>query len=163
MKWDRWQSTDKGRGREKEQKEKSSVMQTCDKKLQSEEKQQSPSAEGVSQQCRQCICASPRAENREEVPGETTQQPRGERVPRAQVQPQSLQLLGALSERSSRVRLEHSCLCALRGTRAPRAQAEGAGWQNSTETASPQNTPKSHILQGKEKVKRQTTERRRLA
>lgn len=28
VKWDRWQSTDKGRGKEKEQKEKSSMMQT---------------------------------------------------------------------------------------------------------------------------------------
>lgn len=97
--WDRWQSTDKGRGKEQEQKEKSSMMQTCDKKLQSEEKQQSPSAEGVSQQCRQCICASPRphAESQEEIPGgKRTQQPPDEGVPRAQVQPQSLQLLGAL-------------------------------------------------------------------
>lgn len=35
VKWDRWQSTDKEeRGKEKEQKEESCMMQTCDKTLQ---------------------------------------------------------------------------------------------------------------------------------
>lgn len=93
VKWDRWQSTDKGREKEKEQKEKSSMMQTCDKKLQSEEKQQSPRAEGVSQQCRQCICASPRREPGGDSRGKDTAASR-RAEPRAQVQLQSLQLLG---------------------------------------------------------------------
>lgn len=129
MKWDRWQSTDKGRGKEKEQKEESSMMQTCDKKLQSKEKQQSPSAEGVWQQCRQCICASPcaglgctlRARRRFQGEGHGSLQGKRHSSPQASVCPgprcsRNPFSSSELSGRSSRVGLQRSCLCALRGT-----------------------------------------------
>lgn len=85
----------------------------------------------------------------------------------AQVQPQPLQLLRALSEKSRSIRLMCSCLHACVRTRY-RAPSHHRHWlkgrlTNFTETPSPQNSLESFILRGKEKVKRQTTERRELA
>lgn len=172
MKWDRQQSTDKERGNEKEQEEESCMMQTCDKKLQKQGKQQPPCAECISQQCRECIYAYPCAElcctpqTRRRFLGKgCSLQP--SICHGAQVQPQPLRVLGAHSEKSRSVVPVHSCLCVCvcARCRAPsnHRQSLKGRLANSTKTASPQTSLKSFILQGKEKVKRQTTERRRLA
>lgn len=118
VKWDRWQPTDKGRGKQRDQKEKSSMMQTRDKKLQNEHQQQSPSAEGVWQRADNAAApphtlGSAAHGEQEEIPGERTRQAPGRvcRGPRCSCNPSSRSQLfqkGAAGSGSSIAASGHS-------------------------------------------------------
>lgn len=112
VKWDRWLSTDKGKGKEKEQKEKSSMMQTVIR-----------SSRAAVPQRRGCLAAVqtmhlclPTLRARRRFQGEKGHSSLQARLcpgPRCSRNPSSC---SELSERSSRLGLQHCCLCALRGT-----------------------------------------------
>lgn len=163
MKGDRQKPTDKeGRGKEKEQKAESCMMQTCDNKLQKRGKAAASSAEylGAVQRMHLCIptCRALLHAANQGIPAERTQ-PQPSMCHGVQVLPQHFPLLRAPKG------------AGVSGLRAPASVHTHCGapshhWHRlkgrlakSTTTASPPNSLKAFILQGKEEVKRQTTER----
>lgn len=105
--------------------------------------------------------------NQEEIPGERMQ-PSAKHVPRgpgaAATTPAAQSSLRTEQEHQAHVLLS-LCMCVRTRYRTPSHHRHWLKGRltNFTKTPSPQNSLESFILWGKEKVKRQTTERRELA
>lgn len=134
------------------------------KRSRSEEKQQPPSAEHVSQRCRECIYAYPHAE--------LCCEPRGDSRGKDTAFSQACATGPRCSRNPSSCSDSSRKRAGVSGSRAPasvhvcaRCRAPGhhrhrlrGRLAKSTRRVSPQNSLKSFLLQGKEKVRRQTTE-----